>query len=156
MDADQQTRRDALDRLDAFVGEWDVEARFPAQSLGTARASTTFEWALDRQFLLQRADVDHPDAPNSLAIIRYDPETGGYSQHYFDSRGVVRVYAMEFDGTTWQLLRTTPDVTPLNFSQRFVATFSPDGTTIRGDWETSDDLGENWQHDFELIYTRSS
>jgi hypothetical protein len=76
-------------------------------------------------------------------------------QHYFDSRGVVRLYEMTFDGTTWQLLRTKPDVTPLEFSQRYVGTFAPDGDTIEGAWETSDDLGATWEHDFELIYRRA-
>ena len=31
-----------------------------------------------------------PEAPDSLTIVSVDPETGAYTQHYYDSRGVVR------------------------------------------------------------------
>ena len=47
---------DALARLDVFVGEWVVEARFPGGG-DTPAARSTFEWALDRQFLIQRTEV---------------------------------------------------------------------------------------------------
>ena len=46
-------RADALARLDVFVGEWIVEARFSTAGDAPA-ARSTFEWALDRQFLIQR------------------------------------------------------------------------------------------------------
>jgi len=49
-------RADALARLDVFVGEWVVEARFPGGG-DTPAARSTFEWALDRQFLIQRTEV---------------------------------------------------------------------------------------------------
>jgi hypothetical protein len=55
-----------------------------------------FEWALDRQFLLQHTKAPHP-APDSLAIISFDAGQEAYIQHNFDSRGVVRVYAMTFN-----------------------------------------------------------
>jgi hypothetical protein len=42
------------------------------------------------QFLIQRWEVDHPDAPDGLAVIGAADD--GYVQHYFDSRGVARVY----------------------------------------------------------------
>ena len=46
-------RADALARMDVFVGEWVVEARFPGGG-DIPAARSTFEWALDRQFLIQR------------------------------------------------------------------------------------------------------
>ncbi|NGO13073.1 hypothetical protein G5C60_37100 [Streptomyces sp. HC44] len=49
------------------------------------------------------------EAPDSMAIVAADPETGAYTQHYFDSRGVIRVYAMTFADGVWRLLRETPD-----------------------------------------------
>ena len=92
-------RSEALARLDVFVGEWVVEARFPGQpaSPGAAGdgpvARSWFEWAPGRQFLLQRTEVPVPEAPDGLMIVSADPETGAYTQHYYDSRGVVRLYA---------------------------------------------------------------
>jgi hypothetical protein len=42
---------------------------------------------------------------------------------------------------------------PLDFHQRWLGTFSADGDTIEGRWETSPD-GRDWELDFELIYHR--
>jgi hypothetical protein len=139
----------ALERLEPFVGEWEVEVAFDfAPEAG--RGWTTFEWDLGGQFLLQRSGADHPDAPDGLCIIAVDGDA--YTQHYFDSRGVVRVYAMTFDGTTWTLVRDAPDFTPLDFAQRFTGTFA-DADTIEGRWEIAKD-GTTWERDFDLVYRR--
>jgi hypothetical protein len=42
----------------------------------------------------------------------------------------------------------------LEFAQRFTGAFDADGTTITGRWEISRD-GSHWEHDFDLVYTRS-
>jgi len=149
-----QTRPDALARLDVFIGGWWLEARFPGPEPAAGPVVRSwFEWALDGQFLLQRTEVPIPDAPDSLAIVAAGPPDGGYTQHYFDSRGVVRLYAMSFDGGVWTLTREAPDFSPLDFGQRFTGTFSADGDTITGAWEKCFDGGE-WEHDFALIYHR--
>ena len=148
-----QSRADALAGLDVFVGEWVVEARFSGGDAPAARS--TFEWALDRQFLIQRTEVPVPEAPDALTIVSTDPETGVYTQHYYDSRGVVRLYAMTLAGGVWTLTRESPDFTPLDFSQRFTGTFSEHASTISGTWEKSLD-GATWEHDFELTYHRAT
>ena len=152
-------RADALARLDVFVGEWVMEAQFPgdqpAPSSPTGegpRALSWFEWALDRQFLLQRTEISIPEAPDSLTIISADPQTGAYTQHYYDSRGVARLYAMSLADGVWTLTRESPDFAPLDFQQRFTGTFSPDGNTISGAWEKR--LDGDWEHDFALTYRR--
>ena len=78
---------------------------------------------------------------------------GGYTQHYFDSRGVVRLYAMEFAGGIWKLERTEPDFSPLDFQQRYIGAFSDDGDRIDGRWEIKEP-GADWRLDFELNYAR--
>lgn len=88
------------------------------------------------------------DAPGGIAVIGYDDERGTLLQHYFDSRGVARVYDMSLDGGTWRLERTDPD-----FSQRFVGVFDESGDKISGAWEISMD-GAKWEHDFHLAYRR--
>ena len=70
------------------------------------------------------------------------------SQHYYDSRGVARVYGMSLSDRVWKIWRSDPD-----FSQRFTGQVSEDGATILATWEKSED-GENWQHDFDLTYTK--
>ena len=145
-------RPEALERLDVLVGEWAVHARFPGMAESPA-ARSRFEWALDRQFLLQWTEAPVPQAPDSFAIVGVDPETGAYTQHYYDSRGVARLYAMSLDAAVWTLVRESPDFTPLAFAQRFTATFDDDGDTITGAWEMRRP-GEGWEHDFALTYRR--
>ena len=77
---------------------------------------------------------------------------GEYVVHYFDARGVSRIYAMTFDGGRWTLLRDAPDFSEFAFAQRFVADVESD--VIRGRWETAPEKGAPWELDFELTYTR--
>lgn len=141
-----------LERLNPFVGEWDLEPSFPHPP-GT-RARAVFEWALAGSFLVQRAEISVPEAPDSFSLIGADPAGEAFLQHYFDSRGVARVYAMTFDDGVWTLLRNSPDFSDLNFWQRYTGTFSEDGNTIDGRWEMSRDEGATWEKDFDLVYTR--
>jgi hypothetical protein len=76
----------ALERLNAFIGEWSVEASF-AQPAATGHA--VFEWALGNQFLVERAEVI--GAPDSIGIVGLGSDSQALTQHYFDSRGVARV-----------------------------------------------------------------
>jgi hypothetical protein len=139
--------------LDVLLGEWSTEARFPGLSPGDVRGRVSFEWMAGERFLIQRWEVPIPEAPDGLAIIGHDEGRGTLLQHYFDSRGVARVYEMTLGGGVWTLTRTTPDFSPLSFAQRFVGRFSDDGMRIDGRWEIAHD-GTTWEHDFELVYTR--
>jgi hypothetical protein len=155
-------RAGALARLDVFAGEWVVEARFPGDQPAPSNATresapvrSRFEWALDGQFLLQRTEVPFPEAPDSLTIVSVDLQTGAYTQHYYDSRGVARLYAMTLADGVWTLTRESPDFTPLDFGQRFISVFSKDGNTISGAWEKCLN-GVEWEHDFALTYRRAA
>jgi len=148
------TRNDQrLAHLEALVGEWRLEVsafRLPPELANAAR--TTFEWTLGGAFLLQQSTVPVPEAPDGLCVIGLDAGDG-YTQHYFDSRGIARIYAMTFDGRNWTLERRTADFTSLDFHQRWSGTFSDDDETIHGRWESSPD-GREWELDFELSYHR--
>jgi hypothetical protein len=151
MQNDEQVAR--LERLEPFLGEWRLQVPslpLPPELADAAR--TTFEWTLGGAFLLQRSSVPVPEAPDGLSMIGPDAG-GGYTQHYFDSRGIARLYAMTLDGRDWTLERHTPDFSPLPFHQRWLGTFSADGDRIDGRWETSPD-GRDWELDFELTYRR--
>jgi hypothetical protein len=138
-------------RLQPFIGEWRIETSFAPP--GAVRAVAVFEWALDGAFLVERSEVDVPEAPDGLTVVAPDAQGEGYTQHYFDSRGVVRLYAMTFDGRLWTLTREQPDFTPLDFAQRYVGEFSDDGSRIAGRWEIKHP-GQDWETDFELNYVR--
>jgi hypothetical protein len=150
---EEHTEVPPVERLDAFVGEWSMEAAFPLAPPTDARGRTVFEWMPGKRFLIQRWEVPLPEAPDGIAIIGFDQGRGTYLQHYFDSRGVARLYEMSFGDGVWKLWRNSEDFSPLNFSQRFTGTFSDDGKTIDGRWEISDD-GSTWEHDFDLTYTK--
>lgn len=140
--------------LEPLIGSWSVDADFP--SLGVVRGWTSFEWLLGRRFVVQRSGADHPDAPSGHSILAPDANRpGGYLQHYFDSRGVVRLYEMGFDGKTWTLIRRAPDFSPLDFAQRYAGELSDDGDTIAGAWEVAPE-GEDWRLDFRLTYRRTA
>ena len=143
-----ETRDPRLAALDIFVGEWIEQVEIPEAPPGRS----LFEWDLKGSFLVQRALSPLPEYPDGLMIISLTPD--GYLQHYFDSRGVVRLYQMSLEGRTWTLLRTAADFSPLDFSQRFVGAISADGNRIDGRWETSYDRGQAWELDFPLSYTR--
>src|SRR4051794_11146782 len=106
MQIDQAAHDAAMTRLEPLVGGWSIAVDFPgAPPPGDIGARSTFEWILDRRFLLQRSEVPVPEAPNGHQIVGYDPSTGGYTQHYFDSRGIARLYAMTFEDGVWTLVR---------------------------------------------------
>jgi hypothetical protein len=153
MDTDRTARQLALERLDALVGTWSMEATFADAPPSGPIGHTVFEWLPGGQFLVQRWDVPHPDAPDGIAVIGPTADTEAYTQHYFDARGVARLYEMTLDASVWTLVRDAPDFSPLDFSQRFTGTLSRDGGVIDGRWELSGD-GSLWTHDFDLMYRR--
>jgi hypothetical protein len=140
--------------LDVLLGEWSMEARFPNAPPSDLRGRATFEWMAGDKFLIQRWEVPIPEAPDGIAIIGAHEGGDALLQHYFDSRGVARVYDMTLGDGVWTLSRTRPDFSPLGFAQRFKGVFSDDGMRIDGAWELSHDDGGTWEHDFDLIYTR--
>ena len=143
-----------LEALAPFVGDWSIVAAFKDVPPADVGARVSFEWLPGEQFLIQRWEVPIPEAPDGIAIIGPDPEReGGYLQHYFDSRGVARVYRMSFADGVWKLWREQADFSPLDFAQRYTGTFSKDGRTIAGAWEICHD-GKSWEHDFDLTCTR--
>jgi hypothetical protein len=136
--------------LAPLIGAWTMEA--PGMEVeGVAR--TVFEWLPGRRFVVQRWEVPHPAAPDGIAVIGWDEGRGSLVQHYFDSRGVARLYETSVANGVWRLSRTVADFSALDFAQRFSGAISEDGRTIRGSWETSAD-GAAWELDFELIYRR--
>jgi hypothetical protein len=139
-----------LERLRPLLGEWTIQVTLAGAEDMTGRM--VFEPMLGGAFVAQRSEAPDP-IPDGFCIISAAAEGDGFIQHYFDSRGVVRVYAMTFEDGVWTLFRDRPDFTPLSFSQRFTGKLSDDGRVIRGLIERTDDVGE-WIEDFGVTYTR--
>jgi hypothetical protein len=154
----QPTAKAALKELEVLVGEWTMRAGPPEGEPWPGEGRLSFEWIEGGGFLVQRWTVDLPEAPNGVALIgvgdnpvpvEEGESVDGYKQHYFDSRGVHRVYEMSLEGRTWRLWRDGPGFVP----QRFTGEISEDGKMIAGRWEIAED-GENFETDFDLTYTK--
>jgi hypothetical protein len=138
-----------MNALDALVGEWTMEARPPGGPPWEGEARVSFEWLADA-YLIQRWTIELPEAPDGIALLGPDQSGENLVQHYFDSRGVARVYSMSLEDGVWKLWRDGDD-----FSQRFSGRFSDDGRRIDGRWEIAHD-GQTWETDFDLTYIKVS
>jgi hypothetical protein len=139
-----------LEPFRALIGSWTVEATHPMYPSVVVGGRSSFEWLEGEQFLIQRSQADHPDFPDSISVIGAPEDEEPLSMHYFDSRGVHRVYEMSFADGELKIWRDAP-----GFSQRFTGTFADDGDTLMGVWELSRD-DSTWDDDLEITYRRAS
>jgi len=148
----QIARHPDLDSMDALIGEWSTNMTHPASPSLEVSGSSTFEWLAGGHFLIGRSSTDHADFPDGLTVTGADADVDAdtLAVHYYDSRGVQRTYrSSRIDDGVWRMWRDDPD-----FPQRFTGTFSEDGNTITGMWESRD--GERWDDDLEITYRRSA
>lgn len=156
MEKNQQTlfmTNPALEQLAPLIGEWNIEITnmsFDPSPSTVIRGHSAFNWLEGGAFLMQHSEISHSDFPRSTAIIGPDDAAETYRMLYYDSRGVSRIYRMNFSGGIWTLWRDFP-----GFSQRFNGAFSEDGRIITAYWEKSSD-SSNWERDFDLTYTKAS
>ncbi|GAA5156106.1 MULTISPECIES: hypothetical protein [Amycolatopsis] len=139
---------DQLRHLNALVGEWETDGAHPLLPGEDIRGRATFEWLDGERFLIQRAHYDHPAIPDAVAVIGVTD--GRLAMHYFDSRGVHRVYEVSAGPGKWEFRREDPDL-----AQQFTGTFSDDGTTLTTRGRMSRN-GEDWEDDLTLTYRRTA
>ena len=145
--------------LGVLVGEWATESTHPAVPGTVVHGQASFEWLEGERFLIWRERADHPDFPDSIAIIG---DTDGLQAHSFDSRGVYRVVETRISDEAWEysMPREQPSDTAFDegspgFAGRFVGTFADGGNTIVGRVQLSfDDV--NWEDDLQTTYRRVS
>jgi len=68
--------------------------------------------------------------------------------HYFDSRGVFRVYEVSVDLGAWRIWRDAP-----GFSQSFTGSLTDNGDTIVGRRQLCRDAA-HWDNALQIIYRR--
>ena len=143
-------RNEALVKLDGLVGHWDVtlSGAWFLDSLETqAKGTSDIEWLGDA-FLVNRWQMG--DVPPAHFVIGRSDANDRYEVLYHDERGVCRRFGMTWtDDGEWTLLREDPD-----FHQRFIAAVEPD--RIVGRWEASEDEGQTWRKDFDLVFERGA
>lgn len=152
-----------LEYLNRLVGTWTTAAVHPAMPGIVVHGTVVAEWLEGERFLIHRARTDHADFPDSISIIgvtdrdRVDTPTGEdtattaesrLTMHYFDSRGVFRVYDADIDDRALRFRRDAP-----GFSQRFTGTFDDGDNTIAGQWQLSRD-DNTWNDDLKITYRR--
>ena len=136
-----------MSALNGLIGEWEVEINH--ENYGSVRGRQSFGPLYGGPLLEVRSTVDNPVFPDSLSVICPADDDGGFAMHYFDSRGVRRVYEMSLEDGVWRLFRESRDP----FPQRFTGTIADDGRTIDGAWERQDN--GSWVLDFEMTYRRA-
>lgn len=147
------TPNPALSILEPLVGSWTMRIMWSEKLhklVGGPKSielPARFAWAAGGSFLLQTAGGS--DAPAARWMIGRDDTSGAFTALYADDRGVSRVYEMSFADGLWKIWRAAP-----GFHQRFAGRIRPDGKTIEGSWEKSED-GSSWEKDFDLSYVRS-
>jgi hypothetical protein len=148
---EQSLRKEAMKLLDIFTGEWKLELIHP--HFEVIYGLSSYSWMAGNSFLIQNTNIDHQQFPDYMNVFDYDPDSGNYVQHYFDTRGVARLCKMRLENGVWKQWRDTPDFSELNFSQRFLSTINDSGDTIQCTLEKSFD-GATWEHDFVIIYRK--
>ncbi len=109
-------------------------------------STASFAW-IDHAFVLWRFKLGASDVPEAVSVIGYSSPTDRFEVFYYDHRGVSRIFDMSFDGEHWSMLRQDPD-----FYQRFTAQVN--GDTIAAAWEASEDKGNTWRKDYDLVFTK--
>jgi hypothetical protein len=139
-----------------LVGDWRTEATHP-QIAGTVTGSSTFEWLDGERFVIFRSHHEHPDIPDGLSILG---DTEGFRMHYFDSRGVYRLYELTIVDDGWAIAmgRQAPTGSFASghapFSQRLRFTFEQQDQRMSCKSQLSDD-DVNWDDDLEVTYRRT-
>src|SRR5947209_12056501 len=83
-----------------LVGRWTTEATHPAFPGTVISGASEFEWLEGEQFLIFRSHYEHADIPDAVSIIG---DTDGPRMHYFDSRGVHRLYDLTMADGSWTI-----------------------------------------------------
>lgn len=143
--------------LDILLGHWRASGELPIEPPLRIATDTTIERL--GAFIVIRSIGEPDDMPDSLSVIGGAPDGEPQPMHYFDSRGVRRLFMTTLEGSTWSIWRA-PGEDPNGpdgpgFDQRFIGEIAPDAQTIVGRWERGGgDDGDAWELDFPITYTR--
>ena len=143
-----EERDPKLDGFDALVGQWETEGSHPFVK-EPIRGQASFEWLPGRRFLIWRSEQTPTTVPTAIAVIGGGDTPGTWPLHYFDSRGVFRVYTTKMAGGVWKFWRDEP-----GFLQRATGRFRDGGRVL----EIRTELNEygTWKADLEMTYRRRS
>ena len=146
-----------MKQFEPLIGEWHGEGEIPIQP----PMKVTVEAKISRlgKFFVFTTLSEPAEVPSSVSIIGGAPSGEPQPMHYFDSRGVKRLFLMALERSTLKIWRAPgedwngPDGP--GFNQRFIGHISADGKTIKGRWERGmGPAGDQWEIDFPIDYVR--
>jgi Protein of unknown function (DUF1579) len=143
-DAMEHQRMPEHELLSSLIGKWITVGRTvptgdePALPI---QASDVYDWVAGGFFVIHTAygrigDVD----VGGIELIGYDPETGRFRTHFFDSQGNISNQDLTFDDGTW---------TWSGESARATGVLSDDGRAMPTLHEWSDD-GVSWRPSMDI------
>jgi len=146
-----------MKQFDRLIGEWHVEGEIPIEPPMKVAGESKIERL--GAFIVFSSVAEPAEVPDSLSVIGGAPDGEPQPMHYFDSRGVKRLFMTAVEGSTWRIWRAPgedwngPDGP--GFNQRFTGEISGDGRTIEARWERGmGDAGDVWELDFPITYVR--
>jgi hypothetical protein len=89
--------------FEPLIGEWHGEGQYPSEPL----MKISEEAKIERlgAFIVFRSVAEPVEVPDSISIIGGAPDGEPQPMHYFDSRGVRRLYMTTLEGSTWKIWR---------------------------------------------------
>ena len=146
-----------MKEFELLIGEWHGEGVLPIDPPLTLSVEATIERL--GEFLVLRSVGGLGGVPSSVSVIGGAPDGEPQPMHYFDARGVKRLFVMSLEGSTWTIRRAPGEdwngPGGPGFNQRFIGEISADGRTIDGRWERGmGDAGDRWELDFPMTYFR--
>ena len=146
-----------MKEFEPLIGEWRVEGEIPTEPPMMVSGAAKIERLGE---LIVFSSMGKPaEVPNSVSIIGGAPDGEPQPMHYFDSRGVKRLFMTALEGSTWKIWRAPGEDWSgphgPGFNQRFIGEIAADGKTIEGRWERGmGSAGEEWEIDFPISYFR--
>jgi hypothetical protein len=146
-----------MKEFERLIGKWRGEGEIPVEPPVKISEEAKIEHL--GEFIVFSSVGEPAEVPDSLSIIGGAPEGDPQPMHYFDARGVMRLFMTALDGSTWKIWRAPGDdwngPHGPGFNQRFVGEISADSKTIEGRWERGmGDAGDEWEIDFPITYVR--
>lgn len=146
-----------MKQFEPLIGEWHGTGEIP----NDPPMQISVEASVERlgAFIVLRSLGEPAELPDSISIIGGAPDAEPQPMHYFDARGVERLFMMALHGSAWKIWRAPGEdwngPHGPGFNQRFIGVISADGRTIEGRWERGmGDAGDEWEIDFPISYVR--
>jgi hypothetical protein len=90
-----------MEEFEPLIGEWHGEGEIPIEPPMKISAEAKIERL--GAFLVFSSKGEPADVPDGISIIGGAPEGEPQPMHYFDSRGVKRLYLTTIEGSTWKI-----------------------------------------------------